>query len=92
MNGDAVEEGEVGGDRGARGAVEEANDAYGSFRPIPRARMYSSMRRIPWYAQLYVGYSMVTARSPGKRRRRAKKDFFIEFLGWELKGRRTKSK
>jgi hypothetical protein len=35
----AVEEAEVGGDSGARGAVEEANDASGSFRPILRARM-----------------------------------------------------
>jgi hypothetical protein len=35
----AVEEAEVGGDSGVHGAVEEANDASGSFRPILRARM-----------------------------------------------------
>jgi hypothetical protein len=39
MNVDAGEEAEVDVDRGAHGAVEEANDASGSFRLIPRARM-----------------------------------------------------
>jgi hypothetical protein len=39
MNVDAGEEAEVDADCSARGAVEEANNASGSFRLIPRAGM-----------------------------------------------------
>jgi hypothetical protein len=39
MNVDAGEEAEVDADCGACGAIEEANNASGSFHLIPRARM-----------------------------------------------------